>query len=138
MDKITFTKTATPAWLLAMWKEIDDKAFGRGFDCFAEDVVCNLGVADWHGREAIRTCGLHLRRVALYPAELRARFTSLNPIDLRRSTDSNTFNGASRSKRPAHRAGTRYTTRLFAVLLRKLLTRRIFQIGQLAERTSTY
>ena len=54
MDKITFTKTAAPAWLLAMWKEIDDKTFGKGFDCFAENAVCNLGVADWHGREAIR------------------------------------------------------------------------------------
>ncbi len=37
-----------------MWKEIDDKTFGKGFDCFAENAVCNLGVADWHGREAIR------------------------------------------------------------------------------------
>jgi hypothetical protein len=37
-----------------MWKEIDDKTFGKGFDCFANDCVCNLGVADWHGREAIR------------------------------------------------------------------------------------
>jgi hypothetical protein len=54
MDTITFTKTAAPAWLLAMWKEIDDKTFGKGFDCFAENAVCNLGVADWHGREAIR------------------------------------------------------------------------------------
>ena len=25
----TFTKTAPPEWLLAMWKEIDDKTFGR-------------------------------------------------------------------------------------------------------------
>jgi hypothetical protein len=54
MDTITFTKIAPPGWLLAMWKEIDDKTFGKGFDCFAEDAVCNLGVADWHGREAIR------------------------------------------------------------------------------------
>ena len=54
METITFTKTAPPAWLLAMWKEIDDKTFGAGFDCFAEDAVCNLGVADWHGRETIR------------------------------------------------------------------------------------
>jgi len=53
MNSITFTKTAAPEWLLAMWKEIDDKTFGKGFDCFAEDAVCNLGVADWHGREAI-------------------------------------------------------------------------------------
>lgn len=37
-----------------MWKEIDDKTFGKGFDCFAENAVCNLGVADWHGREEIR------------------------------------------------------------------------------------
>jgi hypothetical protein len=26
----------------------------RGFDCFAENAVCNLGVADWHGRGVIR------------------------------------------------------------------------------------
>jgi hypothetical protein len=49
-----FTKTTPPSWLLAMWKEIDDKTFGKGFDCFAENAVCNLGVADWHGRETIR------------------------------------------------------------------------------------
>ncbi|HEV2678578.1 MAG TPA: hypothetical protein VGV37_28890 [Aliidongia sp.] len=50
----TFTKTATPDWLLAMWKEIDDKTWGKGFDCFAEDAECHLGVADWKGREVIR------------------------------------------------------------------------------------
>ena len=50
----TFTKTAPPQWLLDFWKEIDDKTFGQGFDCFADDAVCNLGVADWQGREAIR------------------------------------------------------------------------------------
>ena len=54
MTTVTFTKTAPPPWLLAMWREIDDKTFGKGFDCFAEDAVCNLGVADWHGRETIR------------------------------------------------------------------------------------
>jgi hypothetical protein len=54
MTAITFTKTAPPRWLLDMWKEIDDKTFGKGFDCIAEDAVCNLGVADWHGRETIR------------------------------------------------------------------------------------
>src|SRR5271156_3229880 len=54
MSTITFTKTAPPDWLLAMWKEIDEKTFGKGFDCFAENAVCNLGVADWHGRERIR------------------------------------------------------------------------------------
>ena len=53
-DTVPFMKTAPPEWLLAFWKEIDDKTFGKGFDCFAEDAVCNLGVADWHGREAIR------------------------------------------------------------------------------------
>ena len=53
-NSVTFMKTAPPEWLLAMWKEIDDKTFGKGFDCFAEDAICNLGVADWHGREAIR------------------------------------------------------------------------------------
>jgi hypothetical protein len=53
-NTVAFTKTAPPEWLLAFWKEIDDKTFGKGFDCFTEDAVCNLGVADWHGREAIR------------------------------------------------------------------------------------
>jgi phage major head subunit gpT-like protein len=51
---LSFTKKAAPDWLLAFWKEIDDKTFGRGFDCFAEDATCNLGVADWHGRDMIR------------------------------------------------------------------------------------
>ena len=50
----TFTKTAPPAWLLAFWKEIDDKTWGKGFDCFTPDAIANLGVSDWHGREAIR------------------------------------------------------------------------------------
>src|SRR3569832_365330 len=49
-----FTKREPPKWLLKMWKEIDDKTFGKGFDCLTEDAVCNLGVADWKGREAIR------------------------------------------------------------------------------------
>ena len=53
-NSIAFTKTPPPEWLLAFWKEIDDKTFGKGIDCFAEDAICNLGVADWHGREAIR------------------------------------------------------------------------------------
>ena len=53
--QVAFTKTEPPKWLLDMWKEIDDKTFGKGFDCFTEDAVCNLGVADWKGREAIRT-----------------------------------------------------------------------------------
>src|ERR1700761_998158 len=50
----TFTKTEPPQWLLDMWKEIDDKTVCEGCECFTEDPVCNLGVADWHGREAIR------------------------------------------------------------------------------------
>ena len=49
----TMTKTEPPQWLLAFWKEIDDKTFGKGFDCFTEDATCNLGVADCHGREKI-------------------------------------------------------------------------------------
>ena len=54
MTTMTVTNTEAPAWLLAMWKEIDDKTFGAGFDCFADDAVCTLGVADWRGRETIR------------------------------------------------------------------------------------
>jgi hypothetical protein len=51
---VTFTKMAPPKWLLDFWKEIDDKTWGKGFDCFAENAVGYLGVSDWHGREAIR------------------------------------------------------------------------------------
>ncbi len=54
MTTMTFTKKEPPEWLLAFWKEIDDKTFGKGFDCFTKDAIGNLGVADWHGREAIR------------------------------------------------------------------------------------
>ncbi len=54
METRTFERTSAPQWPLALWKEIDDKSLGVGFDCFAEDAVCNLGVADWHGRETIR------------------------------------------------------------------------------------
>ena len=54
MTAMTFEKKPAPPWLLQMWKEIDEKTFGAGFDCFAKDAVCNLGVADWHGRETIR------------------------------------------------------------------------------------
>ena len=52
--KQVFERREPPQWLLDMWREIDDKTDGDGFDCFAEDAVCNLGVADWRGREAIR------------------------------------------------------------------------------------
>jgi hypothetical protein len=55
MTTTSFSKTTPPRWLLNFWKEIDDKTFGDGFDCFADDAVANLGVGDWHGREAIRT-----------------------------------------------------------------------------------
>ena len=54
MTTMTITKTAPPGWLLKFWKEIDEKTFGEGFDCFAEDAICRLGVAEWNGREAIR------------------------------------------------------------------------------------
>lgn len=54
MATLTMTKTEAPAWLLKFWKEIDDKTFGEGFDCFAEDATCRLGVGEWNGREAIR------------------------------------------------------------------------------------
>jgi hypothetical protein len=54
MTTMTMTKTTPPDWLLAFWKEIDDKTFGKGFDCFVEDATCRLGVAEWTGRETIR------------------------------------------------------------------------------------
>ncbi len=54
MTTKTFTKTAPPQWLLDFWREIDDKTFGKGFDCFTENAECRLGVAVWNGREAIR------------------------------------------------------------------------------------
>jgi hypothetical protein len=54
MTAHTFTKTDPPQWLLDFWKEIDDKTWGKGFDCFAPNAIANLGVSDWRGREAIR------------------------------------------------------------------------------------
>jgi hypothetical protein len=54
MITVEFTRKDPPEWLLAFWKEIDDKTFADGFDCLAEDATCNLGVADWKGRETIR------------------------------------------------------------------------------------
>ena len=72
MTTMTFTKTAPPRWLLDMWKEIDDKTFGKGFDCFAEDAICNLGVADWHGRETIRN-NLRAFIEGIYRASRRGR-----------------------------------------------------------------
>src|SRR3981189_473012 len=54
MTTLSMTKTAPPEWLLSFWKEIDDKTFGKGFDCFVEDATCRLGVAEWNGREKIR------------------------------------------------------------------------------------
>src|SRR4051794_35970737 len=54
MTSVPFIKTEAPAWLMAFWKEIDDKTYGDGFNCLADDAVCNLGIADWHGRDKIR------------------------------------------------------------------------------------
>jgi hypothetical protein len=54
MTTMTFTKKPAPEWLLSFWKEIDDKTFGEGFDCFASDATCHLGVAAWSGRDTIR------------------------------------------------------------------------------------
>jgi hypothetical protein len=51
----TFIRTEPPHWLLAFWKEIDDKTWGKGFDCLTDDAIAHLGVSDWHGREAIRS-----------------------------------------------------------------------------------
>jgi hypothetical protein len=50
----TFTKTEPPAWLLAFWKDLDDKTFGPGFDCFVEDATARLGIAEWNSRHEIR------------------------------------------------------------------------------------
>ena len=30
--QLVFTKTEPPQWLLDMWREIDHKTFGKGFD----------------------------------------------------------------------------------------------------------
>jgi hypothetical protein len=53
METITFMKPAPPEWLLTMWKD-GEKTFGKGFDCLAENAICNLSVADWHRAQAIR------------------------------------------------------------------------------------
>jgi hypothetical protein len=54
MTTLAISSTAPPAWLLNFWKEIDDKTFGKGMDCFAEDATARLGVAEWNSREEIR------------------------------------------------------------------------------------
>jgi hypothetical protein len=54
MTTLTITKTNPPEWLLAFWNQIDDKTFGKGFNCLVEDATCRLGVAEWNGRETIR------------------------------------------------------------------------------------
>lgn len=72
MTAVTFERKAAPEWLLAFWRELDNKTYGAGFNCFAEDAICNLGVADWHGREAIRS---NLR------AFIDTGFTALHVID---------------------------------------------------------
>lgn len=51
---------------------VGDKTFGAGFDCFAEDATCNLGVADWHCRETIKN---NLR------AFIDSGFTALHVVD---------------------------------------------------------
>ena len=45
------TKTAARQWVWDFRKEIDEKTFGKSFDCFAEGATCRLGVAEWNGRE---------------------------------------------------------------------------------------
>jgi hypothetical protein len=42
MSTLSFIKTEPPEWLLAFWKEIDDKTFGKGFECFAKDAILLL------------------------------------------------------------------------------------------------
>ncbi|MFZ6659133.1 hypothetical protein [Undibacterium sp. TJN19] len=51
---VAFTRTAPPEWLMQFWKEIGDKTWGAGFDCFANDAVAHLGVSSWIGRDSIR------------------------------------------------------------------------------------
>jgi len=63
-DTMTFVRKAAPDWLLAFWKEIGDKTFGKGFDCFVEDATCRLGVAEWNGREAIADLGFAFASLA--------------------------------------------------------------------------
>ncbi|MEZ2221297.1 nuclear transport factor 2 family protein [Rhizobium sp. RCC_161_2] len=54
MTTVSFAKKDAPQWLLSFWREIDDKTFGDGFNCLTEGATCNLGVADWKGRDTIR------------------------------------------------------------------------------------
>ncbi len=39
----TITKMEPPEWLLAFSKEIDDKTFGKGFNCLAHERSCEHG-----------------------------------------------------------------------------------------------
>jgi hypothetical protein len=54
MTTVTITKTSSE-WLFAFGKKIEDKTFGKGFDCFVKDATRRLGVAQRNGRKAIRS-----------------------------------------------------------------------------------
>src|SRR3569833_788005 len=51
---VTFKKTAPPHWLLAFWREIEDKTWGEGFTYFTENAVANHSVGKRHKQEAKR------------------------------------------------------------------------------------
>lgn len=47
--------SAAPAWLLAVFNEIDTKGTGDAFDVLSDDVQMEFGTGRWRGREVIRT-----------------------------------------------------------------------------------
>ena len=59
MSTQTFTKTTPPDWVLAFWKEIDDKTFGKGFEllhegCRLQPRRCRLARARRRSAENLR------------------------------------------------------------------------------------
>ena len=48
-----FEKKSPPNWVVAFFKQIDDKSFGSAFDVLADDIDVNFGVFEWHGRKEV-------------------------------------------------------------------------------------
>jgi hypothetical protein len=100
-------------------------AWLRGQDLNLRSTDYEVGAPD-----TIRTCGLHLRRVALYPAELRAHLSLLSPTDLQRSMDSDI---PTKPLVPNEHLGVLVSPKLLPCSLpfsKNLLTRNVFKIGK--------
>ena len=98
MTTMTLTKTAAPQWLLAMWKEIDDKTFGKGMDCFAEmQSAISASLTGTAAKRSATICASSSTR-ALPPATTSWSIGTADAQDL-------PWQGRDEVRRSRHRAG---------------------------------